>query len=153
MVRTNYLICYDITEDPIRNGVASICKDYGLERIQYSVFYGKLSRSQLKEIRLEIKDAIEETNSDIHILQVCASCESNHEVLISISIEEEDIDGVSKVEGSQNSDTRESNDHDTSRTDTSESSKNDSNRGNKTFQGDYDDISEELPYDEGVLVI
>ena len=38
------ILMYDISNDRIRTKVAIACEDYGLDRIQYSAFYGQLSR-------------------------------------------------------------------------------------------------------------
>jgi len=78
---SNYLVCYDITEDDIRYQVANHCKNAGLVRIQYSVFYGQLERSRLAELKQEISDAIKEANGDIHFLKVCQECEKDHQVI------------------------------------------------------------------------
>lgn len=45
-----YIIVYDITDDGIRNKVADFLKKKGLSRIQYSVFVGDLTSSQLKDV-------------------------------------------------------------------------------------------------------
>lgn len=88
MKKDNYLICYDIVEDPVRNQISNVCKEYGLERIQYSVFYGRLNKTQKKEIQEKFKDIINKTNSNIHIIFICNSCTSKHNILSSIYIEE-----------------------------------------------------------------
>ena len=36
-------VIYDIVDDLVRGRVANACKDYGLERIQYSAFCGSLA--------------------------------------------------------------------------------------------------------------
>ncbi|NJL05964.1 MAG: CRISPR-associated endonuclease Cas2, partial [Chloroflexaceae bacterium] len=38
------LVLYDISDDRARQRVADACLDYGLERVQFSVFVGALSR-------------------------------------------------------------------------------------------------------------
>ncbi|MBP1356976.1 MAG: CRISPR-associated endonuclease Cas2 [Sulfolobus sp.] len=45
-----YIIVYDITDDGIRNKVADFLKKKGLSRIQYSVFVGDLTSSQLNDV-------------------------------------------------------------------------------------------------------
>lgn len=84
---THYLVCYDISEDDIRFTVADHCKDVGLVRIQYSVFYGILSRSKLSELKLKLKTSINEANADIHIIKVCDQCEKDHQLITSINTE------------------------------------------------------------------
>ncbi|CCQ94188.1 CRISPR-associated endoribonuclease Cas2 [[Clostridium] ultunense Esp] len=51
----NRLLIYDISEDRIRTKVASICKDYGLVRVQYSAFFGDLNRNHLEELQKKLK--------------------------------------------------------------------------------------------------
>lgn len=46
------LVLYDISNDRIRTKIATACEDYGLDRIQYSAFYGKLSRNHQEELML-----------------------------------------------------------------------------------------------------
>jgi CRISPR-associated protein Cas2 len=49
------LLIYDIPDDRARTKVADVCLDYGLQRIQYSAFMGKLSRTHQEELLLQIK--------------------------------------------------------------------------------------------------
>lgn len=49
------LLIYDIPDDRARTKIADACLDYGLERIQYSAFLGKLSRTHQEELLLKIK--------------------------------------------------------------------------------------------------
>lgn len=44
------LVIYDVEDDWARTRVAEACKDFGLERIQYSCFRGKLSRNKREEV-------------------------------------------------------------------------------------------------------
>lgn len=48
------LIIYDITSDRIRNKIVTACEDYGLDRVQYSAFYGLLGRNYQEELMLRI---------------------------------------------------------------------------------------------------
>jgi CRISPR-associated protein Cas2 len=49
------LLIYDIPDDRARTKIADVCLDYGLQRIQYSAFMGKLSRTHQEELLLQIK--------------------------------------------------------------------------------------------------
>ena len=40
------LVIYDIPDDRIRNKIGEACKDYGLERIQYSAFLGDMNHNR-----------------------------------------------------------------------------------------------------------
>ncbi|PYP82752.1 MAG: CRISPR-associated endonuclease Cas2 [Blastocatellia bacterium AA13] len=44
------LVIYDIEDDWARTRVSEACKDFGLERIQYSCFRGQLSRNKRGEL-------------------------------------------------------------------------------------------------------
>ncbi len=46
----NTLVIYDVEDDWARNRVSEACKDFGLERIQYSCFRGLLSRNKREEL-------------------------------------------------------------------------------------------------------
>jgi len=49
------LVIYDITHDGTRAKVADVCLDYGLERIQYSAFFGELSHIHQRELLVKIE--------------------------------------------------------------------------------------------------
>ena len=44
------MVIYDVEDDWARVRVAEACKDFGLERVQYSCFRGKLSRNKREEV-------------------------------------------------------------------------------------------------------
>ena len=44
------LVIYDVEDDWARTRVADACKDFGLQRIQYSCFRGKLSQNKREEL-------------------------------------------------------------------------------------------------------
>jgi len=44
------LVIYDIEDDWARTRVSEACKDFGLQRIQYSCFRGMLSRNKREEL-------------------------------------------------------------------------------------------------------
>ncbi len=46
----NCIVIYDITSTRIRNKIADLCMDYGLNRIQYSAFAGVLLRTHQEEL-------------------------------------------------------------------------------------------------------
>ncbi|MFN3849606.1 MAG: CRISPR-associated endonuclease Cas2 [Spirosomataceae bacterium] len=49
------IACYDIENDKIRERVANKLLDFGLERIQFSVFVGPLNRFQFQKLRIAIE--------------------------------------------------------------------------------------------------
>ena len=66
------LIIYDIENDGIRSKISEVCKDYGLERIQFSAFWGKMSRNRREEIGLRIKNILPDgEKSKILIIPIC----------------------------------------------------------------------------------
>jgi hypothetical protein len=44
------LVIYDIEDDRARLRVSEVCKDFGLERLQYSCFRGSLSQNKREEL-------------------------------------------------------------------------------------------------------
>lgn len=67
----NCIVIYDIVEDRIRNKIADVCLDFGLERIQYSAFFGELSHNQKETLFKKIKRLIGEEPGNIQIYPVC----------------------------------------------------------------------------------
>ena len=55
------LLIYDVTDDRLRAKIADICLDYGLERIQYSAFFGELSQNRQGEILQKIRRCLRVT--------------------------------------------------------------------------------------------
>jgi len=53
-----YLVIYDITNNNLRNKIAEVLKNYGLERIQYSAFIGILPRFKLNSLIEELKKEV-----------------------------------------------------------------------------------------------
>lgn len=71
MEELTHFVFYDIEVDRIRNKIADICLDFGLERIQFSGFSGKLGRNKREELFLKLKNVIKEGGGKILILPVC----------------------------------------------------------------------------------
>ena len=49
------MVLYDVPDDNLRTRVSEACKDYGLERIQYSAFLGQLTRNRTEELAQRLK--------------------------------------------------------------------------------------------------
>ncbi|HAM57140.1 MAG: CRISPR-associated endonuclease Cas2 [Candidatus Rokubacteria bacterium RBG_16_73_20] len=64
-------VVYDIQDDRVRGRVANACKDYGLERIQYSAFCGALDASRRGELTARLADTLGEDVGKILLLPVC----------------------------------------------------------------------------------
>ena len=58
---------YDIQNDKVRNKVAKICKQYGLYRVQKSVFLGTIDSSEMKAMSLQIEELIDEEQDKVYI--------------------------------------------------------------------------------------
>lgn len=61
------LLIYDITHDGVRTKVADACLDYGLERIQFSAFFGELSHIHQRELLLKIKRRIGKHGANVQL--------------------------------------------------------------------------------------
>jgi CRISPR-associated protein Cas2 len=66
------LLVYDIPDDRKRGKVADTCLDYGLDRIQYSAFSGKLQATHMDELMLKLKKIIGKKAANIQLFQICA---------------------------------------------------------------------------------
>ena len=62
---------YDIQDDKVRGKVADICKDYGLRRVQFSTFFGDLSRNRQEELILKIRRMVNPAEAYVLLLPVC----------------------------------------------------------------------------------
>jgi CRISPR-associated protein Cas2 len=65
------LVIYDIPNDRLRGRVADLCLDYGMDRIQYSAFLGRLRRTHQEELMLRIKKQLGKQAGDVRLLPVC----------------------------------------------------------------------------------
>ena len=55
----------------LRTRIADICMDYGLERIQFSAFFGKLNRNRRQELALKLQNELGDETGRIRIIPVC----------------------------------------------------------------------------------
>jgi CRISPR-associated protein Cas2 len=65
------VVLYDIPDDRIRTRISEACLDYGLERMQFSAFQGKLSRNKREELFLRLQTILEEKPGKILVQPVC----------------------------------------------------------------------------------
>jgi CRISPR-associated protein Cas2 len=63
-------LIYDITNDRVRAKVATACEDYGLDRIQYSAFYGQLNRTHQEELMLKIRRLLGDETGRVQLIPV-----------------------------------------------------------------------------------
>ena len=64
-------VIYDLEDDRVRTIISETCKDYGLERIQFSAFCGPLNRNRREELFLKLSKIIGDNVGKIIILPVC----------------------------------------------------------------------------------
>ena len=65
------LLIYDVPDDGLRAKIADICLDYGLQRIQYSAFFGELSPSRQGEILQKMRRRIGQREANVQLYPVC----------------------------------------------------------------------------------
>lgn len=76
-----YWLIYDISENKIRNKIASKCKNYGLFRVQKSSFIGNLSKNRAEMLVLEIKELELKPEDCIFMIPACKSCFAEREII------------------------------------------------------------------------
>jgi CRISPR-associated protein Cas2 len=64
-------VVYDVVDDLVRGRVANACKDYGLQRIQYSAFCGALDATRRAELATRLGDTLGKETGKILVLPVC----------------------------------------------------------------------------------
>lgn len=65
------VLIYDIENDRLRTRASDICLDYGLERIQFSAFFGKLNRNRRQELALRLRSELGDESARIRIIPIC----------------------------------------------------------------------------------
>ena len=66
-----YLLTYDIPDSKMRIKISEVCLDYGLRRIQHSVFLGELKKRWLRNLIQEIEDIKKkDKRCDIRVFKV-----------------------------------------------------------------------------------
>lgn len=64
------ILVYDVVEDSARTRIADACLDYGLDRIQYSVFVGLLSRNHQEELMLCIDEILCDCHANVKLIPI-----------------------------------------------------------------------------------
>lgn len=80
-------VLYDIPDDAVRAKIAEVCKDYGLERIQFSAFCGSLTRNKREELFLRLGDVLGDQPGKILLQPVCEK-----DIRDGLRVENEDTD-------------------------------------------------------------
>lgn len=72
----NYLVTFDIPIENtrIRTKLGEKCMDYGLFRIQLSVFWGSLEKSELEDLMFECEEIIDNSPADVRFFAICDQC-------------------------------------------------------------------------------
>lgn len=65
------LLIYDIPDDNVRTKIADFCLDYGLDRVQYSAFMGRLSSNHQEELMLKIEEKIGASPARVDLFPLC----------------------------------------------------------------------------------
>lgn len=78
------ILIYDIEHDGTRTKIADVCKDYGLDRIQYSAFVGYLSRNRCEALMQDIEHLLESKRGQVQLIPIAqkewqARLEISHE--------------------------------------------------------------------------
>jgi len=60
-------VMYDIEIDKSRSKVAKLCKQAGLNRVQFSVFLGTIDANQKDTLQLQLADLINEETDSLYI--------------------------------------------------------------------------------------
>jgi CRISPR-associated protein Cas2 len=65
------LVVYDVENDRTRLRVMNTCKDYGLEHIQYSAFWGLLDGPRRTELFVRLADTLGGERGKILLVPIC----------------------------------------------------------------------------------
>jgi len=74
------LICYDISDDRIRLKFSSELEKF-LDRVQKSVFEGKIRESDLEYIKNFASSLIDYRTDSVRIYRLCSSCSTSTETI------------------------------------------------------------------------
>lgn len=64
-------VIYDIADDRTRTRIAKRCLNFGLYRVQKSVFLGDVEPNRLDEIELFSKEEMDEDNDSVYVFPMC----------------------------------------------------------------------------------
>jgi CRISPR-associated protein Cas2 len=68
------LVIYDIPDDRVRTRVADACLDYGLARLQYSAYGGRLSRVHQRELLVTIRQRVGREACNVQLFAFDEAC-------------------------------------------------------------------------------
>jgi CRISPR-associated protein Cas2 len=64
-------LIYDISKDKTRNKIVKMALEYGLYRVQKSVFLGTIEKNRLDEVVLQSEKLIDEKTDSVYIFPMC----------------------------------------------------------------------------------
>ena len=79
---------YDITDDKIRSNIVKIAREYGLYRVQKSVFLGNIEKDEIDQIIKESKKVIDLREDSVYIFPVCEA-DYKKATLLGLAFEED----------------------------------------------------------------
>ena len=65
------LVVYDVKDDRIRLRIANVCKDYGLDHIQYSAFCGTLDSTRRAALFTRLADTLGDAAGKLLVIPLC----------------------------------------------------------------------------------
>lgn len=74
-----YLVIYDIPveHDPLRKKISDILLSYNMIRLNYSVFFGEITKNRAEEIALKLEKVVKKIKADVRIIPICKHCHQN----------------------------------------------------------------------------
>jgi len=64
-------LIYDISKDRARAKISDLCTDFGLYRVQKSVFLGDLESNRVDELVLQSKELLDEGTDSLYVFPMC----------------------------------------------------------------------------------
>ena len=74
MTVKHIIVCYDVEKTKDRNKVIKVLENYGLTRVQYSVFMGSLTETRLLQMNVRLKRDFKKPSIRIMVIEVCKAC-------------------------------------------------------------------------------
>ncbi|MHA1380735.1 MAG: CRISPR-associated endonuclease Cas2 [Candidatus Helarchaeota archaeon] len=71
-----FLVVYDIPQEynRIRSRIVRILQDHGLERIEFSVFLGDLTRNEAETVSMKLESVVQKVPADVRLFALCQNC-------------------------------------------------------------------------------
>jgi len=86
------LVIYDITDDELRNKVASFLRMKGLKRVQKSAFLGDLTHSERVNMEAGVRRLIKDSKANVQVYPLTPACYSQRSVIgVEMSYDEEEF--------------------------------------------------------------